>query len=166
MGDALVGFLFSGRSSKRMFEVAQKRAQERYRNKQTVSKLKALGYVTEKKVSGQPSFFITQKGKQALHDVYTQIHKQRELRTHWDGLWRVVSYDFPEQARSLRNSLRYILEKAQFLQIQKSVWLSPFDSRDLEAVIARHPIAQKHIVCMVVHNITHENRYKRHFQLR
>ena len=159
-GDMFVGFLLSARSTKLMYQVARRRAQERYQNKKTILELKASGYVTEREVSGQPSFFITKAGKQALREVYRKAHAQHTKPASWDGLWRVVSYDFPEGERSVRNSLRYVLEKAQFLQIQKSVWLSPFDSQELEKVIASHTVAKNHVVVMVVRSISEEERLK------
>jgi DNA-binding transcriptional regulator PaaX len=164
-GDYFVGFLCSARSTKQLYRVAQKRAQEKYKNKQVILKLKALGYVAEKDTEGTPSFFITEEGKRALHKVYTQVTAEKISTKKWDGQWRVVTYDFPESKRSIRNSLRYVLEKAQFIQIQKSVWLSPFDSKPLEDLIAHHETAKKYVVFMLVHSITNSTRFKKHFHL-
>jgi len=61
-------------------------------------------------------------------------HKLRSLRlsenTHlmplgWDGKWRVVILDIPEQEKEKRNALRYILKKAGFVCYKNSVWISP-----------------------------------------
>ena len=165
-GDLFIGFLFSGRSTRRMYRIAAKRAQERYRNKQAVSKLTKSGYVREVIEDGVSSFFITKAGKQALHELYTHTARQIAEPKKWDGMWRIVAYDFTEQERSDRNSLRYILEKAHFKQIQKSVWLSPFDSTLIEKTMAQHQIVGKRTICMTVSKISNEEQYKTHFKLK
>ncbi len=164
-GDLFVGFLLSGRSTKTMYRIARKQAQERYLNKQAVKKLKAYGFIQEVTRDGKSSFFVTQKGRAALHELYvhtTQLNKHPEK---WDGMWRVIAYDFPEGERSARNSLRYILEKASYKQIQKSVWLSPYDSSLLEDLLQRHEVVKSHTLCLVVKKISNEKLYKDHFGL-
>lgn len=42
----------------------------------------------------------------------------------WDGLWRIVIFDIPEQKRVVRNLFRRNLKKWGFRSIQKSVWVS------------------------------------------
>ncbi len=48
------------------------------------------------------------------------------VNTQWDGFWRIVIIDIPESRKSDRDAIRYILKKAQFVQIKSSVWISPF----------------------------------------
>ncbi len=40
----------------------------------------------------------------------------------WDGKWRVVIFDIPEEKRQVRNLLRSRLKIWQFIPWQKSVW--------------------------------------------
>lgn len=42
----------------------------------------------------------------------------------WDGKWRVVVFDIPEQRRIIRNLFRRNLKKWGFRPLQKSVWIS------------------------------------------
>lgn len=42
----------------------------------------------------------------------------------------VVVFDIPELHRKLRKSLRKFLDHAGFFQLQRSVWISPFDAQD------------------------------------
>ncbi len=59
--------------------------------------------------------------------------KGRELITigaepsEWDGKWRIVIFDIPEQKRIIRNLFRNNLKKWGFKQLQKSVWISKCD---------------------------------------
>lgn len=42
----------------------------------------------------------------------------------WDGKWRIVIFDIPEERRIIRNLFRRNLKKWGFKQLQKSVWIS------------------------------------------
>ncbi|MCL5435487.1 MAG: CRISPR-associated endonuclease Cas2 [Patescibacteria group bacterium] len=44
----------------------------------------------------------------------------------WDGKWRVVIFDIPEQARDKRDRLRLLLKHNGFKKLQASVFVSPF----------------------------------------
>jgi len=48
----------------------------------------------------------------------------------WDGEWRMVLFDLPEERRGLRNSLRKELRAARFGCLQGSVWISPHSIED------------------------------------
>ena len=43
----------------------------------------------------------------------------------WDGRWRLVLFDVPEEERNLRWRLRKFLRKNHFGCLQKSAWVSP-----------------------------------------
>lgn len=62
-------------------------------------------------------------------------HKLRSLQlssdtnmvpTRWDGFWRFVMLDLPESRKDERDSLRYLLKKANFECLKNSVWVSPY----------------------------------------
>lgn len=43
---------------------------------------------------------------------------------NWDGKWRIVIFDIPEQKRLIRDLFRRNLKKWGFKHLQKSVWIS------------------------------------------
>lgn len=47
----------------------------------------------------------------------------------WDGFWRIIILDLPEERKNERESLRYLLKKAGFVCLKNSVWISmyPFE---------------------------------------
>jgi len=47
------------------------------------------------------------------------------VREPWDGYWRLVVYDIPENQRRFRQFIRRKLIELGFANIQKSTWLSP-----------------------------------------
>ncbi len=159
-----VGFLSSAGSTTLMYKTAQARANARQQNKIALQKLVHAGYVVSKHRDGVPTFFITEEGKQALHHAYERGNALAQQQK-WDGEWRMLSYDFPNDARSLRNSLRYILERAGFLQVQKSVWVFPYDNNELLALLKREPKVQECVIAITGKSAELDRAYKKHFRL-
>ena len=68
---------------------------------------------------------LTKTGRNKLRNI--KLSSQNHLvSTDWDGYWRIVIIDIPDERKSERDALRYILKKAQFIQIKNSIWISPF----------------------------------------
>lgn len=44
----------------------------------------------------------------------------------WDGIWRIVIFDIPEDEKIARNSLRLKFKALGFYQLQKSVFIYPY----------------------------------------
>ena len=66
---------------------------------------------------------LTEKGKKELWQMFP-ILKWREKP--WDGVWRVVMYDFPQDNKVQRDGWRRVLKKLGMGQWQLSVWVSPY----------------------------------------
>ena len=49
----------------------------------------------------------------------------------WDGNWRMIILDLPEERKSERESLRYLLKKAGFVCVKNTVWVSPYPYENL-----------------------------------
>ena len=164
-GDLLVGFLSSARSTRLMHKNARERARERYTNKLALERLEKCNYVRGKKKNGETVYFVTEEGKRALHDIYGYTAHTLQHQKKWDGLWRIVAYDFPESKRSYRNSLRHVLSKAHFLQIQKSIWVFPYDSSLFFQLLKKDKTIQAHTIFMKAKSISLEMKCKKHFHL-
>ncbi len=68
---------------------------------------------------------LTKTGKNKLRKI--KLTSQKHLvSTEWDGYWRIIIIDIPEDRKNERDALRYLLSKAQFVQIKNSMWISPF----------------------------------------
>lgn len=73
------------------------------------------------------SYFLslTPAGRQKLRNI--KLSSENHLvSTHWDGFWRMVIVDIPDNRKKEQDAVRYILKKAQFVQIKSSVWISPY----------------------------------------
>ena len=49
--------------------------------------------------------------------------------SRWDGIWRIVIWDVPEERKTARNALRALLRRLGFAAIQQSVWVVPWPCR-------------------------------------
>jgi phenylacetic acid degradation operon negative regulatory protein len=66
---------------------------------------------------------LTKKGQMEALFTKAQIHK-KPLR--WDGKWRILVFDIPEESHDKRNKLRALLKKNGFIKLQVSVYISPY----------------------------------------
>lgn len=67
---------------------------------------------------GKVVFKLTDAGADQVVREKLKIEDSKE----WDGLWRLVIFDIPEDQRIARDLLRFKLKEWGFKQIQKSVW--------------------------------------------
>jgi DNA-binding transcriptional regulator PaaX len=68
---------------------------------------------------------ITAHGKTRLNSM-TLMGEDALVSQAWDGFWRIILLDLPENRKSERESLRYLLKKAGFVCLKNSAWISPY----------------------------------------
>jgi len=90
----------------------------------SVNSLQRGGYI-EKSIHGKHKIIkITNKGK--LIALREKIN-QKQNNKQWDRKWRIVIFDIPENDRKERNFLRSYLKSFGLKELQKSVWVYPYD---------------------------------------
>lgn len=87
---------------------------------QAIKRLKSSGLIDEIKLKKDIVLRLTSSGE----DLVGQEPK------NWDGKWRIVIFDIPEEKRIVRNLFRRNLKKWGFKNLQKSVWISKRDVFD------------------------------------
>lgn len=89
-----------------------------------VARLREKGLIeTDKTDVGKLILKLTDEGRTAIILSSEDVKK-------WDGKWRIVIFDIPEEKRVIRNLFRRNLKKWGFKQLQKSVWISKKDVMD------------------------------------
>jgi DNA-binding transcriptional regulator PaaX len=68
---------------------------------------------------------LTKLGRKKMHSLMLDSDTTL-VNTSWDGFWRIILLDLPENRKSERESLRYLLKKAGFVCLKNSAWISPF----------------------------------------
>lgn len=82
-----------------------------------ISRLKEKGFVEKEVNIDEITIKLTDTGRTALLLTDDTVE-------NWDGKWRIVVFDIPEQKRIIRNLFRRNLKKWGFKGLQKSVWIS------------------------------------------
>lgn len=78
---------------------------------------------------GTTSMILSENGKQKLLQChFDNMVIQRPSK--WDGLWRIVIFDIPEELRQGRVALANKLKQLGFYPIQKSVFVFPYECKD------------------------------------
>jgi DNA-binding transcriptional regulator PaaX len=79
---------------------------------------------------------LTKEGKKKAHSLKLESDTA-VVNPNWDGFWRIIILDLPEERKSEREALRYLLKKAGFVAIKNSVWVSPHPFEHLFANIKK-----------------------------
>ncbi len=88
-----------------------------------LAKLKKLGWAEKIQKDNEIYYRITPKGEKE----FDKILKPLKIVGTWDGLWRLVIFNIPENKRDVRDRLRRALSKLGLGILQSSVWISPND---------------------------------------
>lgn len=96
----------------------------------SIKKLTSDGLVECFQSDCQPYFRLSEEGKKKLNS--NAIDDDTTLvSNNWDGYWRIIILDLPEERKSERESLRYLLKKAGFICVKNSVWISMYPYENL-----------------------------------
>lgn len=116
-------------SYKQVYGFVPRRYKKSYFRK-SVSKMLTTGEIEKVIKNGQPYFRLTGQGERRFCRDFPILSLRKR---QWDGYWRIIIFDVPENKRRMRRFLRQKLLELGFGMIQWSVYLSPYDfSRDLK----------------------------------
>lgn len=103
--------------------------------------------------SGQNDYArLTKEGKKKVHSLKLE-NDQAVVNTNWDGYWRIILLDLPEDRKSERESLRYLLKKAGFICLKNSAWISPYPFEHLFTNIKKDLNLSTELVILVTNHI-------------
>jgi len=84
----------------------------------------------------------------------------------WDRKWRVILFDIPEKQKGSRDALRAWIKRIGFLELQKSVFVFPYDCRDEFDFIVEFLGLRQYVRFLVAENIDNGERLEIRFRLR
>jgi DNA-binding transcriptional regulator PaaX len=90
----------------------------------TYIRIKQKGLVREVRRSGKVYLELTKKG--LIETLLAKANFSPSRKNKWDGKWRMVVFDIPEEAKKYRDKLRRLLKINGFKMLQGSVFISPF----------------------------------------
>ena len=83
----------------------------------------------------------------------------------WDGEWRIVIFDIPERFKKAREALRLKLKELGFRELQKSVFIFPYECEDEINFIVEVFLIRPFVRFIRVKSFTNEEQLKIKFNL-
>ncbi|MEX0888117.1 MAG: hypothetical protein WDZ67_01960, partial [Patescibacteria group bacterium] len=90
-----------------------------------LEKLKTRGYLNYSR--GKSDVEVTELGRSRIERTVPAYEKKRK----WDGKIYLITYDISEKEKISRDMLRDLLHRLGCGMLQKSVWLTPYDPREI-----------------------------------
>jgi len=98
---------------------------EKYHLNERLKRLEARKWIKVSEENDQMKVELIDDGIKKAY--YYQLENLKIIKSEkWDGLWRVVMFDIPEDKKLARDVLRKKLKDLGFVQIQKSVFVFPY----------------------------------------
>lgn len=137
------------------------------RNRQVKRTLKLLEkekIVALREKDGELWMTFRKRGKELLLK-YKIDELKIEKQKKWDGKWRVVIFDIPKKKRLARDVLRDKLKELEFYQLQRSVFVYPYEcQREIELIKKVYEV-EPYVYYLRVDFIGREAKLRRHFNL-
>ncbi len=152
--------LFSQRA-KTLIEAISGNKKSRYLKNYLNSRIKILvedGFIVRK----QGAYTLTTKGQESLAKI---ISKKPKKPKRWDRKWRVVMFDVYESQKAIRDRFRKELKEYGFIQMQRSVWVYPYECEDFITLIKVDNKFGKNVRYGVLESLEGDAGLCRHFGL-
>jgi DNA-binding transcriptional regulator PaaX len=113
---------------------------------------------------GQRCVAITAKGRQEL-ERYELGELKIPKPKFWDSKYRIIAFDIKESRRAVRDELRFWLADLGFVRLQNSVWVYPYECREVITLLKSRYRIGKDVLYMTVESIDNDAWLKKHFHL-
>lgn len=128
-----------------------------------IKRLQKKGYVALTKTEKGWIVKVLKKGRVRYKEIQMSNLRLPHAK-EWDGKWRMFVFDIPEKMRSRRDSLREKLKRMGLYNIQRSVFVYPFDCRkELDFVSGYYDLERFTTYAEVGYTDIH-NQLRKHFK--
>ncbi len=131
--------------------------------KKTLYYLYEKGYIKWEDKENKRFIKLTNKGEL---EALLQKARCSTKPKHWDGKWRLIIYDFPEESKLKRHQFRYLLKQNDFYKLQQSVFVSPYPLNREAIQYLQDTHLNEFIRIMKVEEIDDDKDLKKHFELK
>lgn len=116
------------------------------------------------KEDGNVYIVLTKNGqKKALEYQINELKIKKPDK--WDGKWRIVIFDIPEKKKKAREVLRAKLKDLGFKELQKSVFVLPYECEDEIDFIVEVFEIRSWVRFLKVDSFTNEEQFRIKFSL-
>ena len=106
---------------------------------------------------------ITKNGEAKIREFIFSSLGIEKPKT-WDGKWRVVIFDIPENFSSARNALRLKLKSLGFYQLQKSVFVFPYPVEDEILFVSALFGVEQYVDILVADSVLYDKELRKVFK--
>ena len=142
-----------------------KTARQKYGYPETIKRMAEKGLIHFVNKEGELRTILTNKGKNIARSLFLQDYKQLKRPAKWDGKWRMVMFDIPEDKTKLRNLIRFHLKKIGFLQIQGSVWIYPYPCEEIVTIVKTNFNFSDEVIYITTESFEKDYKFKKIFKL-
>ncbi len=86
-----------------------------------------------------------------------------EMNEPWDGKWRMVMYDIPEEKKTAREHIRRLVKQLGFVQLQRSIWIHPLPCLNQFEKIKEANGLENTLILIETENIAGVEKFQNHF---
>lgn len=142
---------------------------EKYKNKRkflnSFNYLKSQGLIKMEYRGRQLHISLTREGKKKAKKYQIDNLKIKQA-SEWDGKWRIVIFDVKDKQKIKREALRGKIKELGLFQLQKSVWIYPYDfSKEMGILREFFNFTLDEMKIIVASNIEGDEQAKKHFKL-
>jgi len=114
--------------------------------------------------NGEVKIVLTKEGKKKA--IKYQLDEMEIKKTgKWDNKWRMVIFDIPEKKKRAREALRNKLKDLGFKELQKSVFIFPYECEDEIDFITEVFEIRPYVRFARLDTFTNEEQFKLKFKL-
>lgn len=139
---------------------------DRYALHRTIKRLYKSGLIeTRDNPDGSTTIVLSKSGKEVALTYQIdemEIHKM----PRWDGKWRIIIFDVPENRKRARDALSRKLKQLGFYQFQKSVFVHPFECQNEIDFIREFFKVGPYVKYIMAEEIENQSFLKKHFGLK
>ena len=132
------------------------------------ARLVRKGYIKFEERKGKKYLRLTNAGKLFLQRAEWEERLRTSLlkKRTWDRRWRMVVFDIAERRKESRRKLRQMLRSFNFLRIQDSVWVYPYDCEEVVVLLKAELRIGKEVLYAIVEKIENDGWIRKHFGLK
>ena len=122
-----------------------------------ISRMNKQGWVQAEKQGNKSYYSLTEPGVNRMEEAAKRIFKLKP--EEWDGKWRILMYNIPEEIRSIRDELRKELIWSGFGTLSTSTWISPNNlEKQVQSLIRKYEIKDYVDFFIAEYDGPHENK--------
>ena len=132
--------------------------------KEGISYLRRLDCIDEAEgKNGWITLRLTKKGR--LKALNCQLNNIKNKKEKWDRKWRMVAFDIPQSYKRGRDALRRKLKKIGFCELQKSVFITPYECKEEIKALVKFFDLEKYVRFGILEYIDNEALFIKYFKI-